>query len=200
MPWHDNIFCFYGLLQFVCYAVSDSGSASLSCIYVPCSQPRPTQFPPCFGLIHNTGEQNSPVSFKWRAEKGNLTLYRQFVIHLYPSNSAVIKCTWNCAMIVRMCYNMLHRHFVTCFITVYPDSVVCSVINYFLIIFSKYKPTGYMRKAKITTNISRKPSTYLSLKHWWLPSCWPHLRCSFYQHSQVFWCLHFSCVSISSCH
>ena len=55
---------------------------------------------------------------------------------------------------------MLHRHFVTRLITVCPDGVVCSAINFFLIIFSKYKPTGYMRKPKITTNMSRK-LTYL---------------------------------------
>lgn len=133
-------------------------------------------------------------------QKKEIWCSRQLVLYLYPSNSAIIKCTWNCAMIVRMCCTMLHTHFAICFITVYADGVVCSAVNFFLIILSKYKPEDYMRKPKITTNISRKPSTYnLSLKHWRLPSRWPHLRCTFYQHSQVFWSLHFSCASIS-CH
>lgn len=103
-------------------------------------------------------------------QKKGIWCSRQFVLYSYPSNSAIFKCTWNCALIVT-CYtfqvymelcndcNMLHRHLVTCFITIHPHGVVCSAINFFLIIFSKYKPTGYMRKPKITTNISQKPST-----------------------------------------
>lgn len=51
-------------------------------------------------------EQNSPVQFKWHVQhvqKKEIWCSRQLVLYIYPSNSAIFKCTWNCAMNVT-CY------------------------------------------------------------------------------------------------
>lgn len=65
MPWHDNICCFYGLIQFVCYSVFlIQGLPPCSAYMRHAHSPAPHSSHPALGLYTIQGEQNLPVPFK----------------------------------------------------------------------------------------------------------------------------------------
>lgn len=109
MPWH-NLLLLWSTA--VCYAVFLIQGLPPCPAHMHCAHsPAPHSSHPASGL-HNMEEQNSHVQFKWHVQKKEIWCSRQFVLYIYPSNSAIIKCTWNCAMIVT-CYtdigNMFHH-------------------------------------------------------------------------------------------